>query len=159
MVRKAIVISFGLLASQAIGQAEPQTEEVSKPYYFEQEWQEKNAPRGFMIAEDGKVLITIGTANTGSEYGIVLDDYIERDSRWPKVWIYGYHQGNKSVIYRTSKQQVSIDCKFKTVQTTFWISFKADKSTLYTNNNPERPEPVVPGSLGEQWYNFACRPK
>ncbi len=159
MVRKALVISLWLLAAQAMAQDQLPATDGEKPYYFEKYWQEKNAPRGFMVADDGKVLITIGTDNAGSEYGIVLDDYVERDATWPKLWIYGYHKGNKSVVYRTSKQQVRIDCKYKTIQTTFWISFKADKSTLYTNNNPEQVTPVVPGSLGEQWYEYACRAK
>ena len=156
MVRKAAITALLFLSSPTHAQTEAPEE---KPWFLRDGWAELNAPRGFLVADDGKVLINIGTSSAGSEYGLVLDDYAQRDASYPKVWFYGYHQHDKSVVYRTSKQQVSFDCRLKTLQTTFFISFRADKSTLYTGNYAQRTEPVVPGSLGEQWYQYACRPK
>lgn len=159
MVRKAALIALVVFAAPLGAQDEKPMTEDEKPWFLKDGWPAKNAPRGFMIGTDGKVLIEIGTADSGSEYGMLLDDYEKRDPKWPKVWIYGFHQGDKSVAYRTSKQQISVDCQYKMITTTFFITFKADGSTMFENNYANKASPVVPGSLGEQWYNYACRPK
>lgn len=159
MVRKAIVIGLTVFSVPLIAQNGASNNETEKPYYFEKEWQEKNAPHGFMIGSDGKVLIEIGEADGGSEYGMLLDDYVKRDPNYPQVWIYGFHKKDKAVAYRTSKQRISVSCQYQTITTTFLIGFTADGRTLFTNNYSEKSIPVVPGSLGEQWYEYACRPK
>lgn len=156
MVRKATLIAILLMSAAPLS---AQNQDVEKPYYVDPEWQKVNAPRGMMIANDGKILIEIGVAEGGSEYGLLLDDYEKRDPQYPQVWIYGFHKNDKSVAHRTSKQRLSVNCQYKTITTTFLIGYNANGSTLFTNNYAEKSYPVVPGSLGEQWYEYACRPK
>ena len=151
--KASMMIAF-FLGTAAVGQADG-----GKPWFLQDEWLEKNAPYGIDMTPDGQVWITINTSIKGDQYAMLAEDYERRDPKWPQVWIRGYHKANPKVLYRESRSLVHFYCLERSYYSSYEQTYKADRSVHSASGQRSQTLPVIPGSLAEQWMQFACRPK
>lgn len=158
MVRKAALI-LAFFCSPLFAQNDIPMTEDEKPWFLKKEWLEKNAPYGIDMTPDRKVWILMNSSLQGDEYAMLADDYEMRDPKWPKAWIRGYHKANPKVSYRESRTLYHFDCLNDTYYSTYQQTYKADRSLQSVSGLRSMTSPIVPGSIAEEWHQYACRPK
>lgn len=150
------LVGAGLLggAAVALGQSSPPSDLVidSPPT----EWVAAHSPHGFDITRDGKVWINVAPIGRADDYAILANDlYKWRGSSNPVVWMRGYHRRNAKARHRESKLLISFNC----IHDQMWVQrrlyYSAD-GTVMASEGPFAGDPVVPGSVGEEWRDAAC---
>ena len=121
---------------------------------------DEHARYGIDITPDGRMWVNLASTGEQDDYAMLIDDILKGNEYGATVWIRGYHKRNPKVRYRTSMTRYSFGCKEPTIYTLNRVTYAADGSVVNSDQFPYyagSARTIIPGSIGEEWWTFACR--
>jgi len=121
------------------------------------EYIERSAPFGIDFTRDGRIWVSLDPAGDRDDYSMLIEDILARNEWGATVWVRGFHKRNPDVKYRTSMARYSFDCKNKAMRTLFFATYDASGNVLSSFDGTGRRETIAPGTVGDDWWEVACR--
>lgn len=114
------------------------------------------APYGY-VHDDGGEWIALQPLGEGPrDYLILARDYRARYGIERVAWFAVLHQRDRTVPYRVTRVQISVNCRYLTIQELFLVRWNADGTRHSDIPYATRRDPVVPGSISETFAAKLC---